>query len=134
VKKIVSMTLVLMTLVFGLVSCGDGSDGFTRGPFEGTWALGGDSTAMQITFTGNKFEWRDHTREHAGTPNGELVVGGTYEFGSTWIRWTRTWDNGREDYKPPYPYSYTQGYEIKGNVLDLHNAGYEWGGRFVKIK
>jgi hypothetical protein len=134
VKKIVSMTLVLMTLVFGLVSCSDGSDAFTRNAFQGTWVNDINST-NQITFTGNKFEWRDHSREHVGTPNGETVFYGTYEFGNVWIRWTYTGDNSGNTLLIHYPLSYDQGYEIKGNVLILHSVGGSgWDGRWIKVK
>jgi len=122
-KKIVLMTLVLAALVLSLASCSDGSGGFSS-PFEGTWAPQGDPTYLQVTFTGNKFEWRT-------TSEGGLTIRGTFEYGSTWISWTRTWIS---DGDPGGLRSYNQGYDMTGNILNLHSAGAEWSGRFVKIK
>ena len=125
-KKIVLITLVLMTLTFGLASCSDGSgagvgDGSDKSLFVGKWK--GPTIGVEGTYS----EYKTNGTYWFHGLTGDFQVGtwylSTYEGRSVFVECT----------DPPYsglPYAITwfYDYEFKndGNELHLHwlgNAG-----------
>ena len=121
-KKLTLAILIPTLLSLALAGCQNDlvGGGGGKSPLEGTWASQNDPNFLQVTFSGDKFEWR--------RSNGKTNTG-TFRDDYGVIYWTITQSNGEECY-----FVYDQGYNIDGNVLTLVRNGDWFSGKFVKIK
>ena len=105
-----------LVLIFGLILIGCPTDGGSGGEsqvtkFEGTWVNSGSYWNLIYKFTGNKVEYSDHT---------DSKWSGTFTFTDTEITFTTSVN------------SWTQGYTIEGNNLEISNTGNYPYGTFIK--
>jgi len=125
-KKIVLLTLVLMTLIFGLASCSDGSaagvgDGSDKSLFVGKWKgpmIGLEGTYREYKSNGT---WQDHGLSGAIVSEGTWNFG-TYEGRSVFVEHTNPSSSDL------YPTDWFYDYEFNNDGNELHlrwlgNAG-----------
>ena len=111
------MLAAVLVLGLAFVGCKNEPDNTTK--FEGRW-VNLDATAyygftdFSYTFTGNDFTFRS-----AGSENS--TMSGTFTFTDTTISFNAGTDG-----------SWTQGYALNGNVLQLANDGRHNFGSFTK--
>jgi len=120
--KFLGSVVIMVVIVLSVSACDDGSTSSSPTKFEGRWlnlaAINNFGyTDFSVTFTGNGFVWKT-------TGSNNSTAKGSFTFTETTITFKpasgQTWQ------------TFTQGYTLSGNVLNLAQGGQFGFGAFTK--